>query len=81
MKPATAAKKLGVYLPATPEEFQSATLTRDEVDARLHEIMRGIHRAALIHGRRPDGSLSYLQGANVAGFVKVAQAMLEQGVV
>ena len=33
MKPATAAKKLGVYLPATPEEFQSATLTRDEVDA------------------------------------------------
>lgn len=55
--------------------------TRDEVDARLHEIMRGIHRAALIHGRRPDGSLSYLQGANVAGFVKVAQAMLEQGVV
>ena len=33
MKPATAAKKLGVYQPATPEEFQSATLTRDEVDA------------------------------------------------
>ncbi|MFK7603091.1 hypothetical protein ACI3L1_12865 [Deinococcus sp. SM5_A1] len=63
------------------QNAQRLNWTRDEEDARLHEIMRGFHRAALINGRRPDGSLSYLQGANVTGFVKVAQAMLEQGVV
>jgi len=54
--------------------------TRDEVDARLHDIMRSIHAACLQHGRRADGSLSYVDGANVAGFVKVADAMLAQGV-
>ncbi len=55
--------------------------TRDEVDGRLHVIMRGIHEACLRHGRRPDGSVSYVDGANVAGFVKVADAMLAQGVI
>jgi glutamate dehydrogenase (NADP+) len=54
--------------------------TRDEVDARLLEIMRGIHAACLQHGKRADGSVSYVDGANVAGFVKVADAMLAQGV-
>ncbi|HEY0856234.1 MAG TPA: NADP-specific glutamate dehydrogenase [Albitalea sp.] len=54
---------------------------RDEVDARLHGIMRSIHEACLQHGRRDDGSISYVDGANVAGFVKVADAMLAQGVV
>lgn len=52
-----------------------------EVDARLHSIMRSIHEACLHHGRRPDGSVSYVNGANVAGFVKVADAMLAQGVI
>jgi glutamate dehydrogenase (NADP+) len=47
---------------------------RDEVDARLHGIMRSIHEACLHHGRRADGSVSYVDGANVAGFVKVAEA-------
>jgi len=53
---------------------------RDEVDARLLQIMQGIHAACLQHGRRADGGVSYLDGANVAGFVKVADAMLAQGV-
>ena len=54
---------------------------RDEVDARLHDIMRSIHEACVRHGRRADGRISYVDGANVAGFVKVADAMLAQGVV
>ncbi len=54
---------------------------RDEVDARLHGIMRSIHEACLRHGQRADGSVSYVDGANVAGFVKVADAMLAQGVI
>nr|SPS05431.1 glutamate dehydrogenase, NADP-specific [Candidatus Nitrotoga fabula] len=55
--------------------------TREEVDARLLGIMRGIHEVCTRYGRRPDGSVSYVNGANVAGFVKVADAMLAQGVV
>jgi glutamate dehydrogenase (NADP+) len=55
--------------------------SRDEVDARLHEIMRNIHESCLHYGRRADGKLSYVDGANIAGFVKVADAMLAQGVV
>ncbi|MGR9578424.1 NADP-specific glutamate dehydrogenase [Pandoraea sputorum] len=54
---------------------------REEVDARLHDIMRSIHEVCLHHGRRADGSVSYVNGANVAGFVKVADAMLAQGVI
>ncbi|MDD5325558.1 MAG: glutamate dehydrogenase, partial [Polaromonas sp.] len=55
--------------------------SRDEVDARLLQIMRDIHTACLRYGRREDGTLSYVDGANLAGFVKVADAMLAQGVV
>lgn len=55
--------------------------TRDEVDARLRGIMLSIHESCLALGRREDGSVSYVNGANVAGFVKVAEAMLAQGVV
>ena len=54
---------------------------REEVDARLLQIMQGIHAACLRYGKRSDGSVSYVDGANVAGFVKVADAMLAQGVV
>lgn len=53
----------------------------EEVDQRLHCIMQSIHSACLRYGQRPDGSISYIQGANIAGFVKVADAMLAQGVV
>ncbi len=55
--------------------------SRDEVDTRLHKIMQNIHKACLHHGQNPDGSTSYTTGANVAGFVKVADAMLAQGVI
>jgi len=55
--------------------------TAEEVDARLLMIMQGIHAACLKHGARADGTVSYIDGANVAGFVKVADAMLAQGVV
>tara|TARA_B110000008_G_scaffold221808_1_gene222262 strand:+ start:1510 stop:2853 length:1344 start_codon:yes stop_codon:yes gene_type:complete len=55
--------------------------TRDEVDARLLEIMKGIHKACLKYGTREDGSINYIDGANIAGFVKVADAMLAQGIV
>lgn len=54
---------------------------REEVDARLLCIMRDIHTACLRYGQREDGSISYVNGANVAGFVKVADAILAQGVV
>ena len=55
--------------------------SRDEVDARLLEIMRGIHAACVKYGQRADGRVSYVDGANIAGFVKVADAMLAQGVI
>jgi len=55
--------------------------TRDEVDARLLQIMQGIHAACVQHGQRADGSVSYTDGANIAGFVKVADAMLAQGII
>jgi glutamate dehydrogenase (NADP+) len=54
---------------------------RDEVDGRLLQIMQGIHAACRQYGARADGSVSYVDGANIAGFVKVADAMLAQGVV
>ncbi|MDN2710896.1 NADP-specific glutamate dehydrogenase [Janthinobacterium sp. SUN118] len=54
---------------------------REEVDARLLQIMQGIHAACKQYGTRADGSVSYVDGANIAGFVKVADAMLAQGVI
>ncbi|MGK5038364.1 NADP-specific glutamate dehydrogenase [Janthinobacterium sp. LB3P118] len=54
---------------------------REEVDARLLQIMQGIHAACKQYGTRADGTVSYVDGANIAGFVKVADAMLAQGVI
>lgn len=54
--------------------------TREEVDRRLKEIMQDIHRSCLKYGTRSDGTVSYVDGANIAGFVKVADAMLAQGI-
>ncbi|MGV3743446.1 MAG: NADP-specific glutamate dehydrogenase [Burkholderiaceae bacterium] len=54
---------------------------RNEVDDRLLQIMKGIHAACLEYGKQPDGRVSYVDGANIAGFVKVADAMFAQGVV
>ncbi len=55
--------------------------SREEVDQRLHTIMKDIHAACVKYGKREDGSINYVIGANVAGFVKVADAMIDQGVV
>ena len=52
-----------------------------EVDMRLHEIMRNIHTACVEHGTQPDGYINYVKGANIAAFIKVAYAMLDQGVI
>ena len=54
---------------------------REEVDARLLEIRKAIHSSCIQYGKRKDGSICYVDGANIAGFVKVADAMLGQGVV
>jgi glutamate dehydrogenase (NADP+) len=54
---------------------------RDEVDRRLAGIMKAIHSQCVKYGTREDGSVSYIDGANVGGFVKVADAMLAQGVI
>ncbi|PZU24446.1 MAG: glutamate dehydrogenase, partial [Stenotrophomonas sp.] len=50
-----------------------------DVDERLHVIMKEIHANCVHHGVRADGSVNYVDGANIAGFVKVADAMLAQG--
>lgn len=55
--------------------------TRDEVDAKLKEIMNQIHDSCIEFGKNEDGYIDYVKGANIAGFVKVADAMLAQGVV
>ncbi|MCQ2136832.1 MAG: glutamate dehydrogenase, partial [Bacteroidales bacterium] len=55
--------------------------TAEEVDAKLHQIMQSIHEQCVKFGTRPDGSVDYVKGANIAGFMKVAQAMLEQGII
>ena len=55
--------------------------TREEVDAKLKRIMKDIHGQCVAHGANPDGSVDYVKGANIAGFVKVADSMLDQGVV
>jgi glutamate dehydrogenase (NADP+) len=52
-----------------------------EVDDRLHTIMESIHEQCVKFGTRADGSVDYVKGANIAGFMKVAQAMLEQGII
>ncbi len=53
----------------------------EEVDTRLHEIMRNIHTQCVTHGTEPDGYINYMKGANIAGFMKVANAMMGQGII
>ena len=53
----------------------------EEVDQRLHGIMVSIHEACVKYGKKEDGNVDYVKGANVAGFVKVADAMIDQGLV
>ena len=55
--------------------------TREEVDSKLHKIMLDIHHQCVTYGKEEDGFIDYVKGANIAGFVKVADAMIDQGVV
>ncbi len=54
--------------------------TKEEVDARLKQIMFDIHTQCVKYGKQPDGYVNYVKGANVAGFMKVAKAMMAQGI-
>ena len=55
--------------------------TREEVDTKLHNIMLDIHNQCVAYGKEEDGYIDYVKGANIAGFVKVADAMIDQGLV
>ncbi len=55
--------------------------SREEVDHKLHEIMQNIHQACVENGTEADGYINYVRGANIAGFLKVANAMCDQGIV
>ncbi|MDX1829681.1 MAG: NADP-specific glutamate dehydrogenase [Lutibacter sp.] len=55
--------------------------TTEEVDAKLHHIMSSIHEACIKYGTQSDGYINYVNGANIAGFIKVADAMLDQGII
>ena len=51
------------------------------MDARLHQIMSDVHGQCLAYGREADGYINYVKGANIAGFMKVANAMMAQGLI
>ena len=57
------------------------TWSEEEVDAKLHGIMKDIHTQCVKYGTQPDGYINYMKGANIAGFMKVANAMMAQGVI
>jgi len=63
------------------QNSQRLSWTREEVDEKLRQIMISIHESCLKYGRQEKSFTNYVKGANLAGFVKVADAMLEQGVV
>ena len=68
----------GLEMSQNSERF---SWTAEEVDHRLHIIMEDIHANCLKYGTEPDGYINYVKGANVAGFIKVAKAMMAQGIV
>ena len=53
----------------------------EEVDDKLHFIMKSIHEQCVKYGTEPDGYINYMKGANIAGFMKVANAMMGQGII
>jgi glutamate dehydrogenase (NADP+) len=63
------------------QNSQKLNWTRGEVDSRLHMIMTEIHNQCVKYGSDPSGYVDYVKGANIAGFLKVANAMLDQGVI
>ena len=63
------------------QNAQHISWSAKEVDEKLHWIMENIHEQCVKYGTQKDGSVDYVKGANIAGFMKVAQAMLEQGII
>jgi len=55
--------------------------TSEEVDEKLHSIMVSIHNSCVKYGKTDGGNIDYVKGANIAGFVKIADAMIDQGLV
>ncbi|MFO7999428.1 MAG: glutamate dehydrogenase, partial [Bacteroidales bacterium] len=53
----------------------------EEVEAKLHNIMKSIHEACVKYGQEEDGFVNYVKGSNIAGFIKVADSMIDQGVI
>ena len=62
------------------QNAQKLNWTAAEVDAKLHQIMDSIHTACLEYGTEADGYINYMKGANIAGYMKVAKSMVEQGI-
>jgi glutamate dehydrogenase (NADP+) len=63
------------------QNYMGQPWPRERVDKELHQIMIRIHEQCKQHGRIDDNYVDYVRGANIAGFMKVARAMVEQGVV
>ncbi len=63
------------------QNSEKLSWSREEVDEKLLNIMKNIHENCVKYGKQPDGYINYMKGANVAGFIKVADAMLDQGVI
>ena len=76
---ANGSEKMDGYYPKVMEEIYD--WEREEVDEKLKSIMKNIHEACVQYGTEADGYVNYVKGANVAGFMKVAKAMMAQGIV
>ncbi|MCF7870070.1 MAG: glutamate dehydrogenase, partial [Candidatus Omnitrophica bacterium] len=63
------------------QNSQRFAWTREEVDTKLQQIMVDIHQSCIRYGKDKQGYTNYVKGANIAGFVKVADSMIDQGVV
>ena len=63
------------------QNSQKLNWTAEEVDAKLHQIMSSIHTACIEYGTEASGYINYMKGANIAGFMKVAKSMVEQGII
>jgi glutamate dehydrogenase (NADP+) len=63
------------------QNAQKLSWTAKEVDDKLHQIMRDIHEQCVKYGTEENGYVNYMKGANIAGFLKVAHAMMDQGII
>ena len=70
---------VGVWIRNEPKRW-TYSWTGEEVDAKLHQMMDSIHENCVKYGKQEDGYINYVKGANVAGFIKVADAMIDLGV-